>query len=74
METFKNFIVGFFVAVLALIIMAFVIFLWPVMVGLGSLVLSITVAIAAVILLFYLIVFIGYVVRKGLERSDRNSR
>ena len=72
MEILKNFIVGLFITMLAVIVLVLGFFLWPVLVGLGSLILSILIALVAVILAFYVIVFIGYVVRQGLKGAGEN--
>ena len=71
METFKNFLVGLFVAVLALVLVVLGTILWPFIIGLGSFVLFIAVSVLAVILAFYVIVLIGHIVRKGLKAKDR---
>lgn len=71
METFKNFLVGLFVAILALVLVVLGTILWPVVIGLGSFILFIAVSVLAVILVFYVIVLIGHIVRKGLKTKNR---
>ena len=71
METFKNFLVGLFVAVLALVLVVLGTILWPLVIGLGSFMLFIAVSVLAVILVFYIIVLIGHIVRKGLKTKSR---
>jgi len=68
METLKNFAVGLFVALGAFIVLGLAFLLWPILVGVGSILLFIAVIVLAVILGLYIIVLIGYVVRKGLKK------
>ncbi len=68
METLKNFVVGLFVALAAFILLGLFFFLWPLLVGIGSILLFIAVIVLAIILGFCIIILIGYVVRKGLKK------
>jgi len=68
METLKNFVVGFFVALAAFVVLGLSFLLWPVFLGIGSILLFIAVIVLAVVLGFYIIILIGYVVRKGLKK------
>jgi len=68
METLKNFVVGLFIALGAFIILGLAFLLWPILVGIGSILLFITVIVLTVVLGFCVIVLIGYVVRKGLKK------
>lgn len=67
METIKNFLMGLFITLFALVLLMLGFFLWPFMLGIGSLVLFLAVIVVTIILVFYLVVFIGYIVRKGLK-------
>jgi len=67
METIKNFAVGIFVAIIALICLAAGFFLWPVIVGITSVLLFGLVIVLVITLLFYIVVLVGYVVRKGFK-------
>lgn len=71
METLKNFITGLAIAVVAFIILALGFLLWPLVVGLGSLVLFIAIVVVGVVLAFYIIVLIGYIARKGLSTKKK---
>ena len=71
METLKNFLTGIIITVIAFVILALGFFLWPLMIGLGSLVLFIAIIVVGVILGFYIIVLIGYIVRKGLSPEKK---
>jgi len=68
METLKNFVVGLFIALAAFVVLALSFLLWPILVGIGSIILFIAVIVLAFILGFCIIVLIGYVVRKGLKK------
>ncbi len=68
METLKNFVVGFFVALGAFVVLGLSFLLWPIIVGVGSILLFIAVIVLAVVLGFYIIILIGYVIRKGLKK------
>lgn len=70
METLKNFFVGFVITVLALVIVGLSFFLWPFVLGIGSLVLLVGAIILAIILGFYLVVLVGFIVRKGFKKSE----
>ena len=63
METLKNFFTGFLVIFVSLILFGIILLAWPLLVGLSSLILSIIAAIAFVVLIFYIIVLIGHLVR-----------
>lgn len=67
METLKNFLTGLLIAVLAFFIFASLFLLWPIVLGIGSLILSAVAIILAIILGFYIIVFIGHIARKGFK-------
>ncbi len=68
MEMLKNFIIGVSVLVLSLVIFIIVAFTWPFIIGISSLILSVVVIVLFVILVFYIIVFVGYLTRKILNR------
>ncbi|MBL7156774.1 MAG: hypothetical protein ISS92_01285 [Candidatus Omnitrophica bacterium] len=70
METLKNFFVGFFVTLLALVALALSFILWPFILGIGSFVLFVGVIVLFVILGFYIIVLIGHTVRKGFKKQE----
>ena len=69
METIKNFLVGIFVVLLALTILGLCFFLWPILLGLGSFVLFGAAIVLGILLGFYLVILIGFIVRKGLKRE-----
>jgi len=67
METLKNFVVGLLVALAASVILLLCFLLWPFILGMGSVLFFIAVVVLALIAGFYIVVLIGYVVRKGLK-------
>ncbi|MFC1548493.1 hypothetical protein ACFL5E_00885 [Candidatus Omnitrophota bacterium] len=69
METLKNFFTGLFVVVMSLIILGLVFFTWPILIGFGSVILSVLVGILFVILLFYIIVLIGHLARQVISKK-----
>lgn len=69
METLKNFIVGFFVAILALIFLTLCFISWPFILGIGSILFFLLTVVLSIVLVFYIVVLIGYVVRKGLKEK-----
>ena len=68
METLKNFAIGLLITVLIFVVLGLGILLWPLLLGIGSLIFFLAVITIAIILVFYVIVFIGYVVRKALKK------
>ena len=70
METIKNFLVGIVIMVVVLVVVGLSFFLWPILVGLGSFLLFVTVIVLAILLGFYIILLIGYIVRKGIFRKS----
>ncbi|MDD3088792.1 MAG: hypothetical protein PHT95_02475 [Candidatus Omnitrophica bacterium] len=68
METLKNFITGVLAIVLSLIVLAVVSLAWPLIIGLGSIILSLAAGIFFLLLVFYFIVLVGYVVRYFMKR------
>ena len=69
MDTLKNFFTGLFVVVMSLIILGLVFFTWPILIGFGSVILSVLVGILFVILLFYIIVLIGHLTRQVISKK-----
>jgi hypothetical protein len=69
METLKNFFIGLFVILLSTIIMGLIFMTWPVIIGIGSVILSFLAAILFVVMLFYVIVLVGHLVRRFLKRA-----
>ena len=69
METLKNFLAGLLIVSLAFIIIFLGFLLWPFMLGIGSLILFLAIIAITIILVFYVTVLIGYVVRKGFHRK-----
>ena len=65
-ETLKNFLVGIFIVFGILVVIALGIILWPLVLGVGSILIFIAIALVTVIAGFYIIVLIGYMARKGL--------
>jgi len=63
MEVLKNFLIGLIVVIASLVLFIIIGLTWPLLSLLGSLFLSIVAAIAFIVLIFYIIVFIGYLVR-----------
>ena len=70
METLKNFLVGVFVTLIALLILTLGFLLWPIVIGIGSFLLFMAAIILAIMLGFYIVVMIGYVVRKGIKSNN----
>lgn len=70
METFKNFVIGLFVIVLSLIIFILVSLTWPLIIGIGSILLSVIAGILFVILIFYVIVLVGHLTRMFLKKRE----
>jgi len=68
METVKNFFVGIVVALVACLILAASFLLWPILVGIGSILFFVVAVFLALVAGFYIVVLIGYVVRKGLKK------
>ncbi len=71
METLKNFLTGLLVCIVSLILFGLIFITWPVLLGLGSLLLSIAAGIVFIMLVFYAIVLIGYLVRSILFKKDK---
>jgi len=74
METIKNFIAGLLVVIFALIVSVFGFLLWPLMLGIGSLILFFAVIVLAIVVGVYIIVLIGHVVRKGLSGTQTETK
>ena len=68
MEIVKNFFVGIVVALVACLILAASFLLWPILVGIGSILFFVFAVFLALVAGFYIVVLIGYVVRKGLKK------
>ena len=68
MEIVKNFLVGVGITLIALIVLAASFLLWPILVGIGSILFFMAAIFLAVVAAFYIVVLIGYVVRKGLKK------
>lgn len=69
METFKNFLLGLFIVLLSLVILVVVYFTWPVLIGITSLILSVVAGILFFVLIFYIIVLIGHIVRQLIKKQ-----
>jgi hypothetical protein len=69
METLKNFLLGMFVVLLSLVILVVVYFTWPFLIGITSLMLSVIAGILFFVLIFYIIVLIGHVVRQLITKQ-----
>ena len=65
---FKNFLTGLLVIILSLAIFVIISLTWPVIIGLGSLMLSFAAAVIFIVLVFYFIALIGYFVRLLLKK------
>ncbi len=74
METLKNFLIGVIVVVLSLILLPIVLVTWPFLIGISSIALSILGAILFVVLVFYIIVLIGYATRQLVSRNKNNDK
>jgi len=70
METLKNFLIGLLVCIVSLILFGLIFITWPILLGLGSLLLSIAAGIVFIILIFYAVVLIGYLVRSILFKKQ----
>lgn len=64
----KNFFVGIVVALGACLVLAASFLLWPILVGIGSILFFVVAVFLALAAGFYIVVLIGYVVRKGLKK------
>ncbi len=73
METIKNFIIGLFVIILSLLLFVLIGLSWPLLVGIGSIILSIIAAGLFIVLIFYVIVLVGYLTRQFLKRKELNA-
>ena len=69
METVKNFLTGLLVIILFLIALVVVILAWPFILGIGSLLLSIIAGVLLIVLIFYIVVFVGYLARQFLKKK-----
>jgi len=74
METIKNFLAGLLVVIFALIVSVFGFLLWPLMLGIGSIILFFAVIVLTIVAGFYIIVLVGHVVRKGLSEADTETK
>jgi len=70
METFKNFLVGLLVVIIALIMLTIGFLTWPFLLGFGSVILFIVASVVIILIGFYLVALIGFVVRKGLKNKE----
>ncbi len=68
METIKNFLTGLVVVIMSLLLLGLVLLTWPILIGIGSLVLSVVAAVLFVILLFYVVVLVGHLTRHILSK------
>ncbi|MGD2278871.1 MAG: hypothetical protein PVH45_02105 [Candidatus Omnitrophota bacterium] len=69
METLKNFFTGLLVVVLVIILLAIIALTWPVILGFGSIILTIIAGILLIVLIFYIITFIGYLARQMVKKK-----
>lgn len=70
MDTLKNFFVGVAVIILSLIIFGLVMLTWPLLLGIGSIILSILAFALFLVLIFYVVVLIGHIVRKVFQKEQ----
>ena len=70
METLKNFFIGLAVIVLSLIIFGILVMTWPLLVGISSIILSILAAILFLVMIFYVVVLLGHLVRQFMKKTD----
>lgn len=70
METLKNFIVGVLIIFAIIAVMVLSMLLWPIMIGIGSFLFFVILAVLVIALGFYIVVLIGHVVRKGLKHKN----
>jgi len=68
METIKNFLIGLLMVVLSFFIFIVALLTWPLIVGIGSALLSLLALVLFVVLVFYIIVLIGYLVRQVISK------
>ncbi len=68
METIKNFFIGLIVIIAALIIGGILMLAWPLILGIGSALLSIAAVILLIVLIFYVISLVGHLTRQILKR------
>ncbi len=69
MDTLKNFFIGLIIVIFSLILMGLVFITWPILIGISSVILTVIAAVLFVILIFYIIVLIGYAARQLMRRS-----
>jgi membrane protein implicated in regulation of membrane protease activity len=69
METLKNFGTGLLVLILGMIMIGLTLLFWPLLAGITSFVLSIMAGLLFLVMIFYLIVLIGYISRQLFKKS-----
>jgi hypothetical protein len=69
METIKNFFIGLIVIIAALIIGGILMLAWPLILGIGSALLSIAAVILLIVLIFYVISLVGHLTRQILKKK-----
>jgi len=70
METLKNFFIGLAVIVLSLIIFGILVMTWPLLAGISSVILSIFAAVLFLVMIFYIVVLLGHLVRQFMKKTD----
>ena len=73
MDIFKNFIIGAVAILVALVFFAAVTLLWPIVLGLGSIVFVLAIGVLMLVAVFYAIVLIGYLVRALISGEGRKN-
>jgi len=69
METLKNFIVGVLIIFAVIAVMVLAMLLWPILIGIGSLLFFVVSVLLVVALGFYIVVLVGHITRKGLKHK-----
>ena len=69
METLKNFFTGLLVVILVFIVLAIIAVAWPFILGFGSIFLTVVAGVLLIVLVFYIITFIGYLARQIMKKK-----
>ncbi len=68
MEMLKSFFTGILVIIASFLLFGLILFTWPVLVGISSLVLSFLAIIFFIVAVFYIIALVGYIARQFLKK------
>ena len=68
METLKNFFTGLLVIIMSLVIFVVIVFTWPILLGISSIILALLSAVLFVVLIFYIVVLVGHATRYLIKK------